>query len=436
MTLRARVILIVSGLVLVGIAAASIIAFGSTRTELVQSVDEFLEARSGELVDGRRSRPGPSRLTGGSRQPFDPDALVQVIDDDGRVTASSGDSLPVDEVDRAVARGGTPVYRTIDVDGVDYRMLTINDRAGGAVQIARDISSSDTVLGGLRLRLIASGALLAAVAGLLGWILMRRTTRPLEELAAAAERVAEQGDLTPLDLGRRDEVGRVANSFDKMLGALSLSEEQQRRLVQDAGHELRTPLTSLRANIELLQRAKELPDDDVDAVLAGLLSEVEELGELFTELVQLASGEDRSSVALERVDLAEIAHDAVERFERRTGRHVTVVAEATELDGNATLLDRAVTNLLANAHKFSSPDTPIEVRVEGRRVSVLDRGPGIDPDDLAHVFDRFFRSDAARASAGSGLGLAIVKQVAERHGGSPRARNRDGGGAEVSFSVA
>ena len=136
------------------------------------------------------------------------------------------------------------------------------------------------------------------------------------------------------------------------------------------------------------------------------------------------------------VDLAGVVDEAVERFRRRTGREVTVVTEPTPVWGNPTQLDRAVTNLLGNADKFSPAGEPIEVTLAGRAVVVTDRGPGIAPADQAHVFDRFYRSSAARSEPGSGLGLAIVRQIAEQHGGTVTVRDAPGGGAAVGFTVA
>ena len=114
---------------------------------------------------------------------------------------------------------------------------------------------------------------------------------------------------------------------------------------------------------------------------------------------------------------------------------MTLTTEPTPLLGNVAMLDRAVTNLLGNAHKFSHPDRPIEVGLTDRTLSVRDHGPGIDPAELDRVFDRFYRSDAARSQPGSGLGLAIVQKVAETHGGSAGARNAPDGGAIVSLTL-
>ena len=445
MTLRTRVVLIVAALVVAGIAIASYVAYSSTERQLVESTDDFLETRAAELLDGRRQPPqndGNSKgdqPSDGGRLDADPDALSQTLNRDGGVTASSGDELPVESIDVEIATGANGnkgVIRNIELDDEPYRMITEPDRSGGAIQVARNTSATDDVLAGLRLQLVAFGAILAVVAAGSGWLLMRRTTQPLEDLTAATERVATDRDLTPLRLDRSDEVGRLAASFDRMLGALALSRDQQHRLVQDAAHELRTPLTSLRTNIELLDRARNLPDDELDAVLAALTAEVHELGQLFDELIQLSSDTGQQRSLDVEVDLADVVRDAADRFTRRTGREVTIDVEPTPILGNPALLERAVGNLLGNAHKFSPPDQPIEVSLHDRRVSVRDHGPGIPAAERARVFDRFHRSTEARSQPGSGLGLAIVAQIAELHGGVASADENPGGGANVGFTVA
>ncbi len=478
MTLRTRVIAIVTTLVVGGIAVASVLAYQATSQELNQETDRFLETRAAELIDGRREPPqdpppensndrdrdrdrDDDRRNGSTpttavapttsvaptttlaeteaeavKLAFDPDAFAQTLTPDGDILTSGGALLPVEDADIAVAGGADAVIRDIQVDGVDYRMITAHDPEGGAVQVARLRGTTDDVLTGLVGRLVAVGVVLAVVAAAMGWFLMRRATRPLEDLTAATEHVATTLELAPLGLERHDEVGRVADAFDRMLAALSLSREQQRRLVQDAGHELRTPLTSLRANIELLDRADDLPADERAAMLRDVNEEVIELGELINELIQLATDASAAEEAVVRIDLADVVEGAVERFRRRTGRTVDVAIESTPVVGRAGLLDRAVSNLLVNADKFSPAGEPIDISLQGRTVTVRDHGPGIPAADRERVFDRFYRSDTARGAPGSGLGLAIVRQIAEQHGGTTMVRDAPGGGAEVSFTVA
>jgi two-component system, OmpR family, sensor histidine kinase MprB len=364
---------------------------------------------------------------------------VQAITAEGSVVASSGSlEVPVAPGDIAVAaagRQGTQRFADATVDGEHVRYTTASVEGGGAVQSARSMAETDRVLESLRNQILVALVVVAAVAALLGWLVGRQVTRRLRTVTAAAEEVAETGRLdVEVPVEGSDEAGRLGVTFNRMLGALKSSKEAQQRLVQDAGHELRTPLTSLRTNISVLRRHDRLPPATLGKLLDDLDGEARELTDLVNELVDLATDRGRDE-PVAPVALAEVCERVAERARRRTGRTVTVTADATVVDGRAAALERAVSNLVDNALKFDDAGGAVEVVQAGGRVAVLDRGPGIDPDDLPHVFDRFYRATAARSRPGSGLGLAIVADVAERHGGSVFAEPRDGGGSVIGFVV-
>ena len=213
-----------------------------------------------------------------------------------------------------------------------------------------------------------------------------------------------------------------------MLGALHRSKEDQQRLVQDASHELRTPLTSLRTNISVLRRYDHLDPDTRRRLLDDLDGETRELAVMVDELVELAT-ERRSNEPEQLVALGEVATNAVDRARRRTSRPIVLVTDESTVIGRPHALERAITNLVENTVKFDDLEGgPIEVTVRDRRVEVGDRGPGFEPVDLPHIFDRFYRAVSARAAPGSGLGLSIVRAVVESHGGQVFAENRAGGG--------
>ena len=457
MSLRARLALLFGLLTAAGIAVVALLVFQSADTELASETDDFLEQRADDVIDGRRE---PSRDRGRREPPpadevrpdlaADPDAIVQTIDTTGEVTASSTAAvvLPITETDIAIAQaldgkdddGPGPkdndLFRNVTVDGVDYRLYTEAIPGGGAVQVARSVEEASRVLSSLRNRVVAIGLVMSALAAAVGFLVARQTTRPLRRLAATASTVADTHDLTtPIEVDRTDEVGALARSFKEMLDALAASREQQHRLVHDAGHELRTPLTSLRANVALLERADRLDPEDRAEVLASVKAELGELNELFSELIELATDNQHADPFV-RLELGAVADRAVDRLRRRTDRPVTVHADTSIVQGDASLLERAVANLLGNAHKFSPPGTPIEVVVDQGRVAVRDHGPGIDPADRERVFDRFHRADATRSMPGSGLGLAIVDQIVRTHGGTVWATDSASTpGAEVGFAL-
>ncbi|MGW2232085.1 HAMP domain-containing sensor histidine kinase [Streptomyces formicae] len=368
-------------------------------------------------------------------------ADVQVLAAGGRILDRGSRALPVDAAERAITTDlepGKVARRDIEIDGEDYRLATVALGGGrGAVQVAQQFSDTEDLLKDLQDRTLLFALLVVVSAGLFGWWLARRITGRLVRLAYAAEGVAATGrvDIQVPVVGR-DEVGRLGRSFDHMLGRLAKAEDDQRRLVQDAGHELRTPLTSLRTNISLLHRIDELPPGARAELVADLAEESRELTDLVNELVDLAAGRPDDE-RTEELTLADVAREAAAVAGRRTGRTITLRADGPQVfEGRPAALQRAVTNLLENAAKFDRGGTaPIEIVVEGRRVTVLDRGPGIAADDLAHVFDRFYRAPGARGLPGSGLGLSIVREVATRHGGTVFAEARRGGGAALGFEV-
>ena len=186
--------------------------------------------------------------------------------------------------------------------------------------------------------------------------------------------------------------------------------------MQNAGHELRTPLTSLRTNVSVLRRFDELSPRSRQRLLDDVEGESRELTDLVNELVELAT-DRRNAESPGPVDLGEIADHVAALFRRRTGRDIVVLAEPVIVMGRHDALERAVTNLVDNALKFTLGDAdPIEIRMDGTTVGVSDRGPGLAETEAGHIFDRFYRATEARSLPGSGLGLSIVQDVAN----SPR----------------
>jgi two-component system sensor histidine kinase MprB len=232
-----------------------------------------------------------------------------------------------------------------------------------------------------------------------------------------------------------DDLGRLAVNFNAMLDALGESLSQQRQLVADASHELRTPLATLRTNIEVLRRADELSCDERETLIRDTVAQIEELTRLVADLVELARGDGHEEQLIE-VDLWDVSRRAVVAL-GRVYPSITfrLDGEPTVIDGSPERFFRAVSNLIDNAAKWTPPTGEVEVDVHDGTVTVRDRGPGIDPDDLPRVFDRFYRSPRARTMPGSGLGLAIVKQVADAHGGNVTGDNRPDGGAVFVLSV-
>jgi two-component system sensor histidine kinase MprB len=319
---------------------------------------------------------------------------------------------------------GRPGFADAELDGEHVRVLTVALERGGAVQLARSLESTDDVLARLRWVLLALVVAGIALAALLGRLAARHLVAPVVRVTEAARHIAETEDLgRRIEVTSADEVGELAARFNAMLDTLEGSIAAQRQLVADASHELRTPVTSLRTNIEVLAENRLEPADRARLV-ADVEAQAEELGALVGDLIELARG-DQPSPVHEDVRLDALVAEAVERARRHAPDvRFELDLQPAVVDGVPDRLARAVNNLLDNAARHGRT---VQVSCGPTGLTVRDDGGGIAPEDLPHIFDRFYRGADARGRPGTGLGLAIVRQVAEQHGGSVAARNADGG---------
>jgi two-component system sensor histidine kinase MprB len=363
---------------------------------------------------------------------------MQVVTDNGAIWAPKGDLglLAASSAAAQVAAGTRgSFYSGTTVAGVKAMVLTTPLAPGLAVQLAVPLNTVNTEVASVGATLALLSAVGVALAALVGSAVARAGLAPVGRLAAVAEQVTATGNPGEqrVEVDRPDELGRLAASFNTMLGALQRSLAAQRQLVSDASHELRTPLTSMRVNIELLASNPDLPAGERQQVLDRVVAQGAELSQLVAGITELARGEAPSS-APEDVRLDEVVAAGLAAARRDWPR----TAFPAELEpcvtfGNADRIRSAIRNLLDNAAKFSPPGAPVEVRLLGGELTVRDHGAGIAPADLPHVFDRFYRAPSARGVPGSGLGLSIVRQVADSHGGSVRAEAAAGGGTLMRF---
>lgn len=444
MSLRARLTIMSALIVGVILATASVICFVVIRSELRGQVDEQLRSQARLVRDApfddisTRRVPAPPRRTGGGA-PF-----AQLISPSGRAARRLDDDirLPVTAADRAVAAGArASETRDDQAEGIHLRVLTVPLSPRGGLQLARSLESVDALLARLRLVLAALVLGGTVVAAALSRLSSRPVIAPITSLTDTAAHIEATGDLgRRIRDGGRDEVGRMASSFNAMLERVQLSQDAleqstrtQRQLVADASHELRTPITSLRTNVEVLQAGAVLDDEQRRALLSDLVGQTDELASLVGDLIELARG-DQPQADVEDVDLAAIVHESLTRMRR----HAPDVSfrenlEPWPMSGSRERLARAVNNILDNAAKFSPPGAEVAVELRDGQLRVRDHGPGVPADELAHIFDRFFRARNANSHPGSGLGLAIAKQVVELHGGDATAELADGGGLIVTL---
>ena len=428
MSLRGRLTLVAAAVVAVVVSLAATSTYFLMRHELYAQVDTQLEIHANDL-----------NTVFGEFSSYALDSVAQ-IDSNGNI--DNPHNIPLDHPIVSVATGRALGFsRNVRVveqksgEAVTLREWVQPLSPGGAVVVARNIDyiGHDLHRLWLILVLVAGGGI--AVAAIAGRFASNAALAPVRRLTTAAERIAETG--VPSERvpgGGKGELARLGASFNTMLGSLEESLERQRRFVADASHELRTPLTSLQTNIDVLRGDIALGTEQRRALLDDLHRESREMRSLIRSLLELA----RSGAQPEHrpFQLDELVEDTLERARSRFPAVTweTTVVEATVLSGDRDRVERAVWNLLENAGKWSGDGGTVEVSLRGGEVSVRDSGPGIDEEDRPLVFERFYRSAAARSMPGAGLGLSIVREVAEAHGGTVVAENAAGGGARFRLS--
>ena len=426
----------------VAVAVTSLAAYFTVRSQMMNNLDQNLLKRAyeaSETADPNIFTDVPTSAMGAA------DIKLAFVRADGQrppCACTPTTRPPIGAPELAVAQGkAASSLRTVESHGVDLRVVAVRMPAPNqsyALVVAQSLQPTENTLTRLGLILSLVGGLGVVGAALAGWAVARSGLRPVRRFTEAVEDIARTERLEPIAITGDDEIARLSTAFNAMVAALAASQTRQRTLVADAGHELRTPLTSLRTNLDLLGQADReggLPDQARTELLADVGAQIEELSALVGDLVELARDEPLSR-AVESTDLAEITARAVQRVRRRAGGiNFEVELQSWYVEGEAQGLERAVTNLLDNAVKWSPPTGTVKVDLSDGGLTVTDQGPGVSDEDLPHVFERFYRSTEARTQPGSGLGLAIVRQAAERHGGQVAVGHSTGGGAEFWFGI-
>ena len=442
MTLRLRLAIAAALAVAGTIAIASGAVYFIMRAQLRSNVDQQLRDQYAQVQQNRALLHGfESGPFGGSFDirsgPTAGGIYMQAVRDDGLTALTSYESAKVPVTDDTIdvaKNAGHAFFSEGTVAHHAARIYTVYlgsvQGHGVALQFVRSLGDIEHTLERLRLilLLVVTGGLAAGAAA--GALVSRAALAPVRALTATAERIARTGDPSERveGAGGRDELARLGTAFNTMLAALEESIETQRRFVADASHELRTPLTSLQTNIEVLKQHERLAPEQRARLFADLEREAHEMRDLITGLLELERGD--ANLERREVDFDELVEAAVERARTRFPNvHWNAHIEQATVDGIPERLERAVWNLLENAGKWTNPGSSVDVTLADGELRVRDHGPGIAEEDREHVFDRFYRSTAARSMPGSGLGLAIVREVAEAHGGTVTAEEAPGGGA-------
>ncbi len=455
MSLRARVLIGVLALTTLAMAGLGVVVYSFLDRYLTQRVDEDL-ARSAQPIIGyvQRGFIPPDRP---EERAFNPSRLyTQVRDASGRQVKTtpimSGDEQLAAPDLSSVQTVGQPQgvdYLTTDsVDGSpSYRVQVTQLNNGTAVIIASPLTDVEDTLSRLvTVEIVATVAVVVALAGLVTWV-VRRGLRPLGDVVVAADAVAA-GDLShrvPVP-SPRTEVGHLGVAFNTMVDRIEESfaerdelEQRLRRFVADASHELRTPLTSIRGYSELFRRGAADDPDQLALAMRRIEDEASRMSVLVDDLLLLARLDQGRPLEREPVELVALVDDAVADARAvEPNRPISFVdpGRPVVVSGDDMRLHQVVANLLANARVHTPEGTAVAVRVDvdggDAVVEVADEGPGMTPEAAAHVFERFYRADSSRNrkhGGGAGLGLAIVAAVVSAHGGRVSAIATPGSGA-------
>lgn len=439
MSIRLRLTLLYSGLLALTLIVLGVVLIVTISRVTFSTIESALAAEAQSLVS-RAVRPDFDHERYDTRRIAAPETYVQARGPDGAIlsrTSNLGEfDLPIDKDRLASAQNGAAWTEVVSTDNgrlfILNQPVVIRGQFAGVVQFARSLAEQDEALETLRNALIVGSLFVVALAFIIGWVLSGAALRPIQRITDTAHVIGLQHDFDRrVDYhGPPDEVGQLATTFNGMLNELQGAYRQteqalqsQRRMVADASHELRTPLTTIRGNLGLLQRQPPISTEDEAAVMTDLVDETDRLIRLVNDLLVLARSDTGRPLRSERVPIAPLVDDVC-RQAGLLGAERTIVCEAVPeatVVGDRDAIKQVLLILLDNALKYTPAGGTITIGAAvADRVAALrihDTGPGIAPEALPHIFERFYRSDEARSGSGAGLGLAIAQElIAAQHG--------------------
>jgi two-component system OmpR family sensor kinase len=467
MPLRVKLVATLVVLVAAALAGSGVVATATLRGYLTERVDGQLQSAAHGFVEhGIGRTPGPD---GDSRLPSA--FVIEVTDSTGAAVFGPTSNLldssqPLPQLPRitpaqATARADRPFTVSAVSGSTQWRVLAVpvvlTDGTQGTMLVAQSLGEVQSIVGRLVLLLVVIGLAAVVVLAGVGYMVVRASLKPLREVERTAAAIAA-GDLSRRvpDRDPHTEVGRLSTALNGMLhqiesafrvraaseAAARRSEEKMRRFVADASHELRTPLTSIRGFAELHRQGAAADPGDVERLMRRIEDEATRMGVLVEDLLLLARLDEQRPLEQAPVDLLTVAADAVhDAGAVQPDRPIDLQVETSEVPpvvlGDEARLRQVLGNLLGNALLHTPAGSPVTVRVAtdaDRAIAVLeviDRGPGLSPEDAGRVFERFYRADPSRNrdEGGSGLGLAIVSALVAGHGGRVSVETAPGAGA-------
>jgi two-component system, OmpR family, sensor kinase len=454
MSIRLRLTLLYSAILAFTLLGLGVVLVVSVSQINLRTLEENLREDAKRLIyarDFRLDRPGYD-----GRRIAVPDTYIQAVDPGGAIVARTdnlGDfQLPIDGARLATAAtSGSWTDITITENGrlfVFNYPVVMRGELIGVVQLARSLAEQDESLETLSNTLLVGSAFVVVLAFIVGWVLSGAALRPIQRITDTARVIGAQRDFDRrVDYrGPPDEVGQLATTFNGMLNELQGAHQQteqtlqqQRRFVADASHELRTPLTTIRGNLGLLKRRPPIAEDDKRAVLDDMVEEADRLIRLTNDLLVLARSDAGRSLRHDSVPIVPLVDDIC-RQANVLGEQRTIKCEAVpdvSVLGDQDAIKQVLLILLDNALKYTPAGGAITIGAEKTdravNIRISDTGPGIAPDDLPHIFERFYRSDESRTGSGAGLGLAIAQELIEEQQGEITVKSEIGKGS--TFTV-
>jgi heavy metal sensor kinase len=452
MALRWRLTLWLSVILVAVLVIAGVVIHAILQNHLYGEVEDHLQLHTAEaqsILAG--TDPGPEEYNAAcscvpSLDDFGtPGIYIRLIDEDGQVLGTSDNlgerDLPVSPfLLETVFAGEAGLDTIVTEDGTRVRVMGSSlPIVSGALllEVGQSLQHVDAAMNQVRWALLGSILVALALAIVSGGVLIRRALSTVSSIAETAQRIESSSDLSQRVAyeGPMDEVGQLATTFDHMIDHLERAFASHKHFIADASHDLRSPLTVLQGNLDLLKR--NMSDEDRKESLRAMEAETQKMSRIVDDLLLLADVESGQIERLESVPLKEVLLEGYERGRQLSGGRNIVMGrqEDVAVPGDALRLKRLLCNLVDNAVRYTPEDSTITLslfRDNGwARLEVADDGPGIGPEHLPHVFERFYMADKSRsrAAGGNGLGLAIVKAIAEQHGGTVTATSTPGKGS-------
>jgi two-component system OmpR family sensor kinase len=440
--IRMRVTLAFTLVMAVLLGALGWFVYARFDNELSEQIDQSLRTHGDDISSlvAHRDLSRSVKLLGRE------ESFAQVLTPDGRVYATTpqlGDRPQLTPAEAAAAARESFLVTRPHVRSItgQARLLARPARGRGqtyVVVVAASLDDRNESLRNLRTIMLIGGPVALLLASIAGYVVSGTAFRPVEAMRRRAAEIsaAEPEQRLPLPEAD-DEIRRLGETLNQMLGRLEAALERERAFVDDASHELRTPLAMHKTELELALRYAKTPEE-MRAAISSAIVEVDRLIELAEDLLVLARSEQgKLALDLRPVGVAELLGDVRERFSARAGEAgrslVVEPADGLSVEGDRIRLEQALTNLVENALEHGDGEIKVRASEAGDEVEihVEDHGPGFPPDFIDRAFERFSRGDPARGGDGTGLGLAIVEAIARAHRGSAHAANRDGAGADV-----